>query len=97
MFMALINAVFGIVQNMSWDLAWAIDRNTWFNEYFKEMREVFLLEEDGLPFQAKTGAEKFQTLEFKEVSVDCSGTLVFHYCREVPSVKRWLQIRCWQS
>lgn len=74
MFMALINAVFGIVQNMSWDLAWAIDRNTWFNEYFKEMREVFSLEEDGLPSGTKAGAEAFQTLEFRDVSFRYPGT-----------------------
>lgn len=74
MFMALINAVFSIVQNMSWDLAWAIDRNTWFYEYFKEMREVFSLEEDGARQQAGKREEAFRTLEFRNVSFRYPGT-----------------------
>ena len=74
MFMALINAVFSIVQNMSWDLAWAIDQNTWFHEYFKEMQEVFLLEEDRPRQQEGEGREAFKTLEFRDVSFKYPGT-----------------------
>lgn len=46
MFMALVNAVFGIVQNMSWDLTYCIDRNAWYNQYFQELEEIFAMEEE---------------------------------------------------
>ena len=48
MFMALTNAVFGIVQNMSWDLTYSIDRIAWYNQYFQELSEVLAMPEDRL-------------------------------------------------
>lgn len=73
-----MNAVFGIVQNMSWDLAWAIDRSAWFNEYFKEMREVFALKEDEtagrwIEKQEEPDTKKFDSLEFRDVSFRYPG------------------------
>ena len=46
MFIALTNAVFGIVQNMSWDLTYSIDKAAWYQNYFRELSEVFALPED---------------------------------------------------
>lgn len=82
MFMALVNAVFNIVQNMSWDLTWAIDRNTWFNEYFRDLREIMALPEDDFnpegKIQLTDKKEKapngFLTLQFCHVSFKYPGS-----------------------
>ena len=84
LFMSLTNAVFGIVQNMSWDLTRCIDLNTWYNEYFREMEEVFHLEEDeaeGGKTKTETTAEEaeqtsadFRSLEFCDVTFRYPGT-----------------------
>lgn len=76
MFMALITAVFGIVQNMSWDLTYSIDRNAWYNQYFQELEEVFAMEEDeyaGMESR-KMDIGEFRTLEFQNVSFRYPGT-----------------------
>lgn len=73
MFMALTNAVFNIVQNMSWDLTWAIDVNTWNNEYFKDMDFVWNLDEDGETDNKKT-LSTFESLEFRNVSFKYPNT-----------------------
>ena len=46
MFMALMNAIFGIVQNMSWDLTYSIDRVAWYQNWFRELSDVFSMSED---------------------------------------------------
>ena len=80
MFMALINAVFGIVQNMSWDLTYSIDRTAWYNQYFQELREIFAMEEEqGLVEDEGTKKlgkkiREFQSLEFQNVSFRYLGT-----------------------
>lgn len=80
MFMALVNAVFGIVQNMSWDLTYCIDRNAWYNQYFQELEEIFAMEEEqgvaeheGMEKTRKKVSE-FRTLEFRNVSFQYPGT-----------------------
>ena len=74
MFMALVNAVFGIVQNMSWDLTYCIDRNAWYNQYFQELEEIFAMEEEqgvaeheGME-KTKKKVSEFRTLEFRNVN-----------------------------
>jgi ABC transporter len=74
MFMALTNSVFNIVQNMSWDLTWAIDRNTWFNEYFKDMESIWNMEEEDVNFVDKKKVHVFESLEFKNVFFRYPGT-----------------------
>lgn len=58
MFMALTNAVFGIVQNMSWDLTYSIDRIAWYNQYFQELSEVLAMPEDRLAAAEQAPAEE---------------------------------------
>lgn len=74
MFMALINAVFNIVRNMSWDLTMAIDRNTWFNEYFKDMNYIWELPEVCADLEDKKKLTVFESLEFKDVSFKYPNT-----------------------
>ena len=80
MFMALMNAIFGIVQNMSWDLTYGMDRAAWYQNWFRELSEVFALPEDpGLSAAGEeTTAERepasFRTLEFQNVSFRYPGT-----------------------
>lgn len=80
MFMALTGAVFGIVQNMSWDLTYSFDRAAWYNEYFQELEEIFGLEEERGGMEGERGIEggkkigTFQSLEFREVSFRYPGT-----------------------
>lgn len=74
MLMALTNAVFGIVQNMSWDLTYSIDRTAWYNQYFQELREVFAMGESEKPEKEKRKIGEFRTLEFRNVSFRYPGT-----------------------
>lgn len=72
MFIALANAVFNIVQNMSWDLTDAIDANVWSNEYFKDMNLFWNMEEE--ESNKKELESDFESLEFKNVSFKYPGT-----------------------
>lgn len=81
MFMALMNAIFGIVQNMSWDLTYSIDRVAWYQNYFMELSDVLSMPEDQTPADGKGDAEPggkrmetFRTLEFKNVTFRYPGT-----------------------
>lgn len=80
MFMALMNAVFGIVQNMSWDLTYSIDRVAWYQNYFCELSDVLSMAEagqaDGKESAVLAGKEvkEFRTLEFKNVTFRYPGT-----------------------
>ena len=57
MFMALMNAIFGIVQNMSWDLTYSIDRVAWYQNWFRELSDVFSMSEDQTLADGKENAE----------------------------------------
>ena len=72
MFIALANAVFNIVQNMSWDLTDAIDANVWSNEYFKDMNLFWNMEEESE--DKKELEADFESLEFRNVSFKYPGT-----------------------
>lgn len=72
MFMALINSVFNIVQNMSWDLTDAIDANVWSNEYFKDVDLFWNMKEDSS--DKKQLKSSFESLEFKNLSFKYPGT-----------------------
>ena len=81
MFVALMNAIFGIVQNMSWDLTYSIDRVAWYQNYFRELSEVFSMSEDQTITDGKKSAESkekeaavFRTLEFRNVTFRYPGT-----------------------
>ncbi len=74
MFMALTGAVFGIAQNMSWDLTYSIDRTAWYNQYFKDLSEVFALEESKDSERKMMEIGSFSTLEFQNVSFKYPGT-----------------------
>lgn len=74
MFMALTNAVFAIVQNMSWDLTRSIDRTVWYNQYFQEFGEVFAMAEEAVGENEGKKLGEFQTLEFQDVSFRYPGT-----------------------
>ncbi len=81
MFVALMNAIFGIVQNMSWDLTYSIDRVAWYQNYFRELSEVLSLSEDQTITDGKKRAESkekeaavFRTLEFRNVTFRYPGT-----------------------
>lgn len=81
MFMALMNAIFGIVQNMSWDLTYSIDRVAWYQNWFRELSDVFSMSEDQTLADGKENAEPegkrmemFRTLEFQNVTFRYPGT-----------------------
>lgn len=81
MFMALMNAIFGIVQNMSWDLTYSIDRVAWYQNWFRELSDVFSMPEDQTLVDGKENAEPegkrmemFRTLEFQNVTFRYPGT-----------------------
>lgn len=80
MFMALTSAVFGMIQNMSWDLTYCVDRSAWYNEYFRELEELFAVEEELRVSENENmkklgkGFGEFRTLEFKNVSFRYPGT-----------------------
>lgn len=81
MFMALMNAIFGIVQNMSWDLTYSIDRVAWYQNWFRELSDVFSMPEDQTLAEGEENEEPgrkrmevFRTLEFQNVTFRYPGT-----------------------
>ncbi|MFC3769044.1 ABC transporter ATP-binding protein [Paenibacillus sp. GCM10012303] len=68
MFISLVNAVFGIVQMMSWQFTANVDQLTKHREYLKDLTEFARLEEtDGAAAAPVFPAPVFESLEFREV------------------------------
>lgn len=75
LFMSLVNAVFGIVQMMSWELTGNVDRLAKQREYLKDVTEFFALEESKDAIVAKADIPPvFESLEFDNVSFTYPGT-----------------------
>lgn len=75
MFIALVNAVFGLVQHMSWGFVHHVDQLSRHREYIKDLTEFAALEEmDGVNGLPTTPAPVFQSLEFRNVSFTYPGT-----------------------
>ncbi|MDF2686519.1 MAG: msbA 2 [Clostridia bacterium] len=68
MFISLINAVFGLIQAMSWQLAYIVDSLTRNREYMKDLTAFVALDEKNegqcLP---SLNIPEFESLEFKDV------------------------------
>src|SRR5690606_4732408 len=75
MYISLVNAVFGLVQVMSWGLTMNVDRLTKDKEYLVDLTAFSALEETeeatALP---ATPVPVFQSLEFKDVHFTYPGT-----------------------
>ena len=75
LYMAIVNAVFGLVQTMSWDLADRLDQLASDKAYLKDLAEFSKLEGErdvsGLPTNEKL---HFESLEFRNVSFKYPGT-----------------------
>lgn len=68
MFIALVNAVFSLIQMMSWQLSYLVDEMAKNLEYLKDLSEFIELEEEqGATDVPSKKIAKFNTLEFKNV------------------------------
>ncbi|NGP45145.1 ABC transporter ATP-binding protein [Bacillaceae bacterium SIJ1] len=75
MFISLVNAVFGLVQTMSWELTYNVDRLAKHREYFRDLTAFGALEETEDAIAAKEGVPPvFQSLEFRDVRFTYPGT-----------------------
>jgi ATP-binding cassette subfamily B protein len=84
MFVALVNAVFGLVQSMSWKLAGTMRNHTALQEYLKDFNAFFALgeKEGACDRPADMKDFKLKSLEFRNVS--------FKY----PSTERYILKNC---
>jgi ATP-binding cassette subfamily B protein len=75
MFISLVNAVFGLVQVMSWDFTMVMDQLARSREFLKDLTEFAKLEETpgAVELPARVIPE-FSTLEFKDVCFSYPGT-----------------------
>lgn len=75
LFMALVNAIFGLVQMMSWQFTYYIDQLAKHKEYLKELTLFMGLEETEEAL-AKPSKQKMdlKTIEFKNVTFNYPGT-----------------------
>lgn len=75
MFISLINAVFGLIQNMSWGLTGYMDQLARNNEYMKDLTKFSYLEEtNGANDKPALVPPPFHSLEFKDVRFKYPGT-----------------------
>lgn len=75
-FIALINAIFGLVQSMSWRLSSIMQDHARSNEYLVDFNEFFALSEkkDAYALPRHLQNFEFETLEFKNVSFKYPNT-----------------------
>ena len=75
-FIAVINAIFGLVQGMSWRLINVMQNHARLQEYLKDINLFFELSEKKDASVVKNSSEKFdfESLEFKNVSFKYPGT-----------------------
>jgi ATP-binding cassette, subfamily B, bacterial len=75
MYIALVNAIFGLVQMMSWDLTYSVDQLAKNQEYLKDLTQFAELTEvengDATPSRP---APSFEALEFRDVRFKYPGT-----------------------
>ena len=75
MFISLVNAVFGLVQGMSWSLTYLVDQLAKHREYMKDLTNFAALEEtedaEALP---SSPPPAFESLEFRNVRFKYPGT-----------------------
>ncbi|MGE5678776.1 MAG: ABC transporter ATP-binding protein [Pseudomonadota bacterium] len=74
MFISLINAMFGLVQLMSWSLTYSVDALARHIEYLKDLTEFSALEEKDGALDTPAAPLAFKSLEFKDVSFKYPGT-----------------------
>jgi ATP-binding cassette subfamily B protein len=75
MFIGLVNAVFGLVQMMSWDLSYQVDQLAQSREYMRDLTAFAALEEeDSAASPPRAPAPEFQELELREVRFAYPGT-----------------------
>lgn len=75
MFISLVNAVFGLVGMMSWNLTYKVDQLSNDREYAKDLTEFAALEEvDGAASLPASPSPVFDSLEFHQVSFQYPGT-----------------------
>lgn len=74
MFIALVNAVFGLVQFMSWEFTRSVDQLAKNKEYLNDLTSFAALEEDeGASAPPALPPPAFQSLEFRDVSFTYPG------------------------
>lgn len=75
MFIALVNAVFGLVQMMSWQLTYSVDQLAKHREYLKDLTQFAGLDDiEGANEKPIAPPPAFQFLEFKDVCFKYPGT-----------------------
>ncbi|SHF03864.1 ATP-binding cassette, subfamily B [Caldanaerobius fijiensis DSM 17918] len=75
MFMSLVNAVFGLVQMMSWSFTYSMDQLAKNVEYLKDLTKFATLEETlGANDKPVVTPPEFRSLEFKNVRFKYPGT-----------------------
>lgn len=75
MFISLINAVFGLIQMMSWELNYQVEQLAKNREYLKDLTQFSLLEEtEGAEDHPDRKIEELIKLEFRDVSFKYPGT-----------------------
>lgn len=74
LFISLVNAVFGLVQKMSWGLTNSVDELANFHEYLQDLSEFSALDEQAEAIEKPiTPAPIFESLEFRQVSFTYPG------------------------
>lgn len=75
MFISLVNAVFGLIQMMSWQLTYLVDQLAKHIEYLKDVEKFASLEEtEGGEEKPASTPEVFKSLEFKNVKFKYPGS-----------------------
>jgi ATP-binding cassette subfamily B protein len=75
MFISLVNAIFGLVQAMSWELTYHVDQLAKHNEYLKDLTEFAALDETGEAVELPVfPLPAFESLEFRNVRFKYPGT-----------------------
>jgi len=75
MFISLVNAIFGLVQIMSWGLTYHVDQLARYKEYLKDLTDFAALEEDEEATELPVSPPHvFKSLEFKNVRFKYPGT-----------------------
>jgi len=75
MFISLINAIFGLVQFMSWGLTYYVDQLAKYYEYLKDLTDFAALEDDDEAIEIPVFPPPvFESLEFRNVRFKYPGT-----------------------
>lgn len=75
MYISLVNALFGLVEMMSWYFVGSIDQLAQSREYLRDLTQFAALEEvEGVECLPSSSPPDFSSLEFKEVSFAYPGT-----------------------